>query len=95
MQSTAWKALFSRVPREHHEIMMVVTTIGIEINVKSIQLLEPDYVSGHMQSLNMLIVTEGRERSVAEYEALLLAAGFSKVDSRHTGAPLDAILAIK
>jgi acetylserotonin O-methyltransferase len=59
------------------------------------KLLEPDYVSGHMQSLNMLIVTEGRERSGAEYEALLLAAGFSKVDSRHTGAPLDAILAIK
>ena len=59
------------------------------------KLLEPDYVSGHMQSLNMLIVTEGRERSAAEYEALLRAAGFSKVDSRRTGAPLDAILAIK
>ena len=29
------------------------------------KLLEPDYVSGHMQSLNMLIVTEGRERSAA------------------------------
>ena len=59
------------------------------------KLLQPDYVSGHMQSLNMLIVTEGRERSAAEYEALLLAAGFSKVDSRRTGAPVDAILAIK
>ncbi|HEV8062762.1 MAG TPA: hypothetical protein VGP68_22975 [Gemmataceae bacterium] len=44
MQSAAWKAIFNRVPREHHEIMMVVTSIGIEINVKSIQLLEPDYV---------------------------------------------------
>ena len=44
MQSAAWKAIFNRVPREHHEIMMVVTTIGIEINVKSIQLLEPEYV---------------------------------------------------
>jgi len=59
------------------------------------KLLAPDYVSGHMQSLNMLIVTEGRERSAAEYEALLRAAGFSKVDSRRTGAPLDAMLAIK
>jgi hypothetical protein len=44
MQSAAWKAIFNRVPREHHEIMMVVTSIGIEINVKTIQLLEPDYV---------------------------------------------------
>lgn len=59
------------------------------------KLLEPDYVSGHMQSLNMLIVTEGRERTPSEYEMLLRAAGFSKVESRRTGAPLDAILAIK
>jgi hypothetical protein len=44
MQSAAWKAIFNRVPREHHEIMMVVTSIGIEINVRQIQLLEPDYV---------------------------------------------------
>jgi hypothetical protein len=44
MQSAAWKAIFNRIPREHHEILMVVTSIGIEINVKSIQLLEPDYV---------------------------------------------------
>lgn len=59
------------------------------------KLLEPHYVSAHMQSLNMLVVTEGRERTSAEYEALLRAAGFSKVDSRRTGTPLDAILAIK
>ncbi len=59
------------------------------------KLLNPEYVSGHMQSLNMLIVTEGRERSAAEYETLLRAAGFAQVDSRHTGAPVDAILAIK
>src|SRR5947209_2925396 len=44
MQSSAWKAIFNRIPREHHEIMMVVTSIGIEINVRNIQLLEPDYV---------------------------------------------------
>jgi acetylserotonin N-methyltransferase len=48
-----------------------------------------------MQSLNMLIGTEGRERSTAQYEALLRAAGFSKVESRVTGAYLDALLAIK
>jgi acetylserotonin O-methyltransferase len=59
------------------------------------KLLEPGYVAAHMQSLNMLIGTEGRERSAAEYEALLRAAGFSKVDSRVTGAYLDAVLAVK
>jgi acetylserotonin O-methyltransferase len=59
------------------------------------KLLRPDYVSAHMQSLNMLIGTEGRERSAAEYEALLRAACFSRVESRVTGAYLDALLAIK
>jgi acetylserotonin N-methyltransferase len=59
------------------------------------KLLEPGYVAAHMQSLNMLIGTEGREHSAAEYEALLRAAGFTKVESRVTGAYLDALLAIK
>ncbi len=59
------------------------------------KLLEPGYVAAHMQSLNMLIGTEGRERSATEYEALLRAAGFSEVESRVTEAPLDAVLAIK
>jgi acetylserotonin N-methyltransferase len=59
------------------------------------KLLEPGCVAAHMQSLNMLIGTEGRERSAAEYEALLRATGFSKVESRVTGAYLDAILASK
>ena len=58
------------------------------------RLLDEHNVPAHMQSLNMLIVTEGRERTASEYEALLKAAGFSKVDSRRTGAPLDAILAV-
>jgi acetylserotonin O-methyltransferase len=57
------------------------------------KLLEPGYVGAHMQSLNMLIGTEGRERSAAEYEALLRAAGFSKVESQVTGSYLDAVLA--
>lgn len=46
-----------------------------------------------LQSLNMLVCTEGKERSLAEYTALLQAAGFSRVEARRTGAPLDAMLA--
>jgi acetylserotonin O-methyltransferase len=48
-----------------------------------------------MQSLNMLVCTEGRERTVAEYRALLGDAGFASVEDRRTGAPLDAVLATK
>jgi acetylserotonin O-methyltransferase len=59
------------------------------------KLLRPDYVSAHMQSLNMLVVTQGRERPASEYEAFLHEAGFSKIESRTTGAPVDAILALK
>jgi acetylserotonin O-methyltransferase len=59
------------------------------------KLLAPDYVSAHMQSMNMLVNAEGCERSAAEYEALLRAAGFSRVESRVTGAYLDAVLAVK
>jgi acetylserotonin N-methyltransferase len=59
------------------------------------KLLDPGYIGAHMQSLNMLIGAEGRERSASEYEALLRAAGFSKIESRVTGAYLDAVLAIK
>jgi acetylserotonin O-methyltransferase len=59
------------------------------------KLLAPDRAAAHMQSLNMLIGTEGRERSAAEYDVLLRAAGFSKVESRVTGAYLDAVLTIK
>ncbi len=59
------------------------------------KLLEPHYVSAHMQSLNMLVAAEGRERSAAEYAALLRTAGFTDVQSRVTGAPVDATLALK
>jgi acetylserotonin N-methyltransferase len=51
--------------------------------------------SANMQSLNMLVITEGRERAPAEYAALLRAAGFGEVAWRRTGAPLDAVLAVK
>lgn len=48
-----------------------------------------------MQSLNMLICTEGRERTLSEYKELLEAAGFRDVQGRTTGGPLDAVLAVK
>jgi acetylserotonin N-methyltransferase len=59
------------------------------------KLLSETNLSAHMQNLNMLVVTEGRERTAAGYAALLKAAGFTAVDHRVTGAPLDAILAAK
>jgi acetylserotonin N-methyltransferase len=48
----------------------------------------------HMQSLNMLVCTEGRERSLSEYAEILRGAGFGSVQGVVTGQPLDAILAI-
>jgi acetylserotonin N-methyltransferase len=48
-----------------------------------------------MQSLNMLLVTEGKERTLAEYEVLLRQAGFAQVEGRKTSSPLDAVLAVK
>ncbi|MBV6430572.1 MAG: N,N-dimethyltransferase OxyT [Bryobacteraceae bacterium] len=52
-------------------------------------------VSTAMQSLNMLCCTEGKERTLHEYEALLRDAGFSAVKGKFTDAHLDAILARK
>ncbi len=52
-------------------------------------------VAANMQSLNMLVATEGRERSLSEYRQLLESVGFSSVTGVPTGAPLDAILAVK
>ncbi len=49
----------------------------------------------HMQSLNMLVCTEGRERTLSEYRGLLEAAGFTDVQGKFTGAPLDAVLAVR
>lgn len=48
-----------------------------------------------LYSLNMLVQTEGRERSAAQYAALLSAAGFSRVQHRFTGKIYDAVLARK
>lgn len=49
----------------------------------------------NMQSLNMLVVTEGRERTLSEYVRLLESAGFRNVEGRRTGVALDAVLALK
>lgn len=48
-----------------------------------------------MQDLNMLVCTEGQERTLGEYEALLHAAGFEQVQGVRTQSPIDAVLAIK
>jgi|SRR5579871_3446635 len=52
-------------------------------------------LSAFMQSLNMLVCTEGKERTLGEYRALLVAVGFREVEGCVTGVPLDAVLAIK
>jgi acetylserotonin N-methyltransferase len=62
------------------------------------KLLNEDRVgplAANMQSLNMLVVAEGRERSLGEYTELLRGAGFASVEGRRTGVALDAVLAVK
>uniref|UniRef100_A0A4X1T8E7 Acetylserotonin O-methyltransferase n=1 Tax=Sus scrofa TaxID=9823 RepID=A0A4X1T8E7_PIG len=48
-----------------------------------------------LYSLNMLVQTEGRERTPAQYRALLAPAGFHDIQCRRTGGTYDAILARK
>jgi acetylserotonin O-methyltransferase len=51
---------------------------------------------GLLQTLNMLLVTEGKERTLAEYQAILTESGFGEIE--HVvlpDSPLDAILARK
>jgi acetylserotonin N-methyltransferase len=52
-------------------------------------------ISAQLQSLNMLLCTEGKERTLGEYRRLLEDAGFQNVQGRITGSPLDAVLATK
>ncbi len=59
------------------------------------KLLGPTYVSAHMQSLSMLVCTEGRERTLEQYREILEKAGFGDIQGVVTGAPLDAVLARK
>jgi len=49
----------------------------------------------NLQSLNMLVMTEGKERSVSGYRRLLEPVGFVQVEGRRTEAYLDAVLARK
>jgi acetylserotonin O-methyltransferase len=48
-----------------------------------------------MQSLNMLVCVEGKERTLSEYEAILKRVGFRDVQGCRTSSPLDAVLALK
>ena len=48
-----------------------------------------------MQDLNMLVCTDGKERTFTEYRTLLEAAGFTSVDFRRTGSLIDAVFAVK
>jgi acetylserotonin O-methyltransferase len=48
-----------------------------------------------MQNLGMLLYTEGKERTLREYQLLLDQVGFRNVQGTTTPSPLDAILAVK
>jgi len=48
-----------------------------------------------LQSVNMLLCTEGKERTLGEYAELLTRAGFVDVRGQRTGAPLDVVFARK
>ncbi len=68
---------------------------GILIAERILYPLKDGPLAANLQSLNMLVVTEGKERTAAEYEALLREAGFRDFHARSTGRTLDAMLAIK
>ena len=44
-----------------------------------------------LQSLNMLVCTEGKERTLLEYEGLLTRVGFGRVQGMRTNSPLDVV----
>jgi acetylserotonin N-methyltransferase len=48
-----------------------------------------------LKSLDMLVCTEGKERTLQEYAALLDNTGFKQVQGKRTGTPVDAIIAFK
>ncbi len=68
---------------------------GILISEKLLREDKTGPSSAQLQSLNMLVCTEGKERTLVEYCRLLEATGFRSVQGRITGSPLDAVLAIK
>jgi acetylserotonin N-methyltransferase len=68
---------------------------GILLAEKLLQEDKAGPTSAHLQSLNMLVCTEGKERTLGEYRRLLEDAGFRAVQGQVTGSPLDAVLATK
>ncbi|KAM9566672.1 acetylserotonin O-methyltransferase isoform 2-T2 [Guaruba guarouba] len=48
-----------------------------------------------LYSMNMLVQTEGKERTAAEYSKLLEAAGFGEIQVKRTGKLYDAVLGRK
>jgi hypothetical protein len=44
MQAAAWIALFQRIPANHHDNLVVLTTTGAEVVLQAIVYLEPDYM---------------------------------------------------
>ncbi|XP_038862467.1 acetylserotonin O-methyltransferase-like [Salvelinus namaycush] len=52
-------------------------------------------LTAQLYSLNMLVQTEGKERTAAEYTALLTAAGFQNIQVERTGKIYDAVLGRK
>ncbi|XP_071076470.1 probable bifunctional dTTP/UTP pyrophosphatase/methyltransferase protein isoform X2 [Desmodus rotundus] len=48
-----------------------------------------------VQSLNMLVQTLGRERTLSEYRSLLQAHGFANVRAAYVGSIVDAVLATR
>lgn len=68
---------------------------GILICEKILNPLKDGPLSSNLQSLNMLVMMEGKERTAAEYEALVRRAGFQSFQACSTGRTVDAMLAIK
>ncbi|XP_054830741.1 acetylserotonin O-methyltransferase [Eublepharis macularius] len=52
-------------------------------------------LESQLYSINMLVQTEGKERTSTEYSMLLAAAGFKKIEIKKTGKLYDAILGRK
>jgi hypothetical protein len=44
MQSFAWISLLRRIPPDQHDILAIITTVGIEINVKDLLRIEEDHL---------------------------------------------------
>lgn len=52
-------------------------------------------LESQLYSMNMLVQTEGKERTPKEYSQLLTAAGFKGTEIKKTGKLYDAILGRK